>query len=502
MFENILLKKLLNDSEFFCKVYPILKAKYFKEIGTSKIFELMSKYFGEYHNAPNETVIASMIKDTQNLETRKEIAKSLMAIHKDTEIAQDSKFMVDETIKFVKDAIYLEALTIGSEGLMKKSDTLKLKAQSLFDEMTKVSIDDDLGLSFKDIDYMINYYQTRNVGLLTEHKDLNKRLGTGFLPGTLSIILAGQSVGKSLLMCDLISGMILKGKNVLLVSLEMAQPEMMRRIHANTMNINVNAFSDISKTDDELKQIERPTITKDEILNAYNLVSKNAGEFWVKEYPSGSFSALMLEDLVQRFKTRLNITFDCIFVDYLGIMKSDRVSPSVGLYSYIKSIGEELRASAVRLKVPVISASQLNRGATNKTEADNSAIADSLGTAMTADFMLFLLQNEEMKKNSEIVCKVTKNRFNGRTDTWEMSIDYPHMRFNDMLEQSSGEAVFKQAENEKKGLDKDFGIVTVSKHEKAKTFAETEVKNIHSEAAKVISKKSDDDDILKQLDLL
>lgn len=490
-FECILLKKLLTSSEFFSRVYPIIKPKYFKDYGLEQVFKLASQYYTQYHEAPTEMTVATLIKDTVNLEVRQEIAKSLSTIHHEVTDVPETNFMIDETIKFVKDSIYYEALTIGAEGLSQKSDELKTKAQQLFDEMSKVTIDDNIGLAFSDIETMIQYYQERNIGILSQHSSLNKRLGTGFLPGTLSVIMAAQSVGKSLMMCDLISGMLLKGKNVLLVSLEMSDKEMMKRIHANVLGIDVNTFTDISKTDTEIQNLTRKATTKEEIVSAYNRVKDSVGKFYVKDYGAGTFSALMLENLVDKFRSQKDVVFDCIFVDYLGIMKSNLVSPNVGLYSYIKSIGEELRATAKKLQVPIISASQLNRTAINKTEnVDNSAIADSIGTAATIDFGLMLLQNEDLKAQSEIVCKVTKNRFNGMTDSWIMGIDYPHMRFTELLEPGDPNTPFQTQNNVVSGLNKDFGIITPEKQSKAEQFAESEVRKVNAEVAETLKNDS------------
>jgi len=368
---------------------------------------------------------------------------------------------------------------------------------------------------------MIEYYSERMSGIKTQHTELNKRLGPGFLPGTLSVILAASGVGKSLLMTDLISGMIKKNKNILLVSLEMADKEIMKRVHANAMDLPINALLDLSKSAGELQKIQngdgntpgRSTITKEMVISAYNNMKMqgNVGKLFVKDYPSGSFSPLMLEQLVQSFKIERGITFDVIFVDYIGIMKSDLLSPSAGLYSYIKSIAEEVRATAKKLNLPIISASQLNRSATNNiSEADNSNVSDSMGTVMTADFMLFLLQNEEMKEKKEIVCKITKNRFAGRTDTWMMSIDYEHMRFNDMLVQNAGEDIrtidITTASFGSSGpkIDDDFGIITAKKQERAEVFAAKEVKDIIREDYEKIqqSDQPKKDPFVNDLDLL
>ncbi len=51
-FEQILLKKLTHNGEFFSKVMPILKKKYFNDIGNQELFGLVKEYYAEYHNVP------------------------------------------------------------------------------------------------------------------------------------------------------------------------------------------------------------------------------------------------------------------------------------------------------------------------------------------------------------------------------------------------------------------------------------------------------------------
>lgn len=484
-FEILLLKQLITSEHFFSKIIHLLKGKYFKNITNKKIFDLIKKYYDDYHNIPNLPEIIAQVKDVSNAELRKEIAKQLKEIN----IAQASKdddFMCDETVKFIKDSLYFEALLLGSEGLQKKNDDLKLKAQDLLDERSKITIDEDLGIEFDDVDKMIQYFSERNIGILTQHKELNKRLGTGFLPGTLSVICAAQGVGKSLLMCDLISGMIQKNKNVLLVSLEMSKEEMMKRIYANVFNININEFSDLSKTEGELQTLERNIITKENITNAYQnyKIQGSNGRLFIKDYPTGTLTANMLNALVKKYKEQYNIKFDVIFVDYLGIAKSNKVNPNMGTYSYIKSIGEEFRAQAKELNLAIISASQLNRIATNKTsDVDNSNIADSIGIAQIADWICMILQNEQMKQESQAVIKITKNRFNGRTDTFMMDIDYPKMRFNDCITENGSS--FKD----------------IQQKQNAENYAKETIRNIHKDAVQKMNDihKNEIEDIFKDL---
>ena len=429
--EAVLLKGLLTDGSFFGKIIHVLQRKYFTEIGSQILFDLTKKHYLEYKKIPNLTEIAGYLQEVPNIEARKAAVDTIKFIHA-LDSVNNTDYLLDTAVTFIKNAIFTEALIMGSDALSEKNEEKIQKSKALMEEMSKVSISNDLGLDFDDIESMIEYYQNELAGILTQHTEFNKRLGTGFLPGTLSIIMAAAGIGKSLLMTDLISGHIKEGKNVLLVSMEMKDREIMKRVHANALDLNISRLTNFEKHNG---------YSPDEIREAKNKIKSN-GKFYVKDYPAGSFSPLMLDNLLDEFEVEKNIKFDIIYLDYLGIMKSDLLSPSAGLYSYVKSIVEETRAIASKREIPIVSASQLNRSATGSSldikNVGNDSISDSLGSAMTADFIVFLLQNEEMKKEKLMTCKVTKNRFNGRTDTWNMNIDYSHMRFHDAVVQDGG----------------------------------------------------------------
>lgn len=415
-FEQTLLSALMRDTQTFSKVLGILKPKFFTN-ERRQIFDLIKDHYRNFSNPPNIPDVEISIKNIQNQDTRNKIFQELQAL-KTLELPGVDK-LCDEALKFAKDALYLEALEIGSEGLLTKDDDLKKKAEKILDERAKLNIDSDLGIEFSDTSEIIDYYDQKTDGLLTQHFSLNTRLGSGFLPGTLNVILAPSGIGKSLLMTDLISGWVKQGKNCLLVSLEMSDKEVMKRVHANALEIPI---ADLSPGNfDRARFVQKLNKAK----------QSGCGSFWVKDFPAGSFSALQLESLVESYKNEKNVVFDVVLVDYLGIAKSDLLSPSAGLYNYVKSIAEEFRAVAKKLQIPLISASQLNRSAVNNLESSNDSVSDSLGTVMTADFLLFLLQTDEMKQNGEIIAKITKNRYTGKTETFPLNVNYELMRFED-----------------------------------------------------------------------
>lgn len=425
-FEEVLLKNLTVNHRFLGLVSSILEPKSFSNIANKEIYRIIKEYYSEYSKAPNIPEIVASARNIPNSELKTLIGDQLKIIVP-MEVITNEEFLSKETIAFIKNSILTEALIIGSDGISKNSEELKMKSFALFEEAQKVRIDTDLGLSFNDIDSRIEYYQQKLLGLLTGHKDLDKRLGAGFLPKTLSVFAAPPGVGKSLLLCDVGTSFLLQGKNVLLITLEMSDFETSKRIDANALDLPIN----------DLRVLD-PSVIK----AAYERVkSAGIGELYTKEYAPGVFSSLMLKGLLDSYRIEKGIEFDVILIDYLGLMKSDRVSPNIGSYGYLKSITEEIRAVSVMEGLPIISPAQLNRSAIGMEDADNSSMAESAGILQTADVILLLLQTTEMKERNEMIFKVTKNRYTGITDSWVQGIDYTRMRFIDLVISSGAGSV-------------------------------------------------------------
>lgn len=411
-FEYVILKNILTNKSYFNKVKSILKPEIFDSYANTKIYKIIDDFYEKYKDVPNIQEIALQIKDIPEKELRNQIAEALNEIKNSENINKD--FLDDETIKFVKNQMFTRALMLGAEFIDKKDENAKLKAKELIDESQLISIHNDLGTIYDNIEERIDYYQNPQKGIkFLRYKTLNDCIGEGFLKGTLNLFLSAAGVGKSLLTSTSIADFLLQQKNILLVSLEMSNLEFLKRIDADLLDLPIN----------DLKNIDANVIRQ-------KFKELKVGKLFVQNYPAGSFSANDLASLIEMYKLN-GINFDIIFIDYLGLMKSTRVSPNVGLYSYIKSIGEEVRAKAVEYQVTIFSASQLNRSSINSTDSNNEAISDSMGTAMTADFMMFLLQNEEMKSRSVIKFKITKNRYSGKTISFDMNIDYQKMRIEE-----------------------------------------------------------------------
>ena len=416
-FEDVLIKNMLSNKRFLGISCGFVRDEFFGNIANKELFKIIKNYYSEYSALPNLAEIVTDIKNIANSELKSLIAKQLKIVN-DQEVISNEDFLIKQTVSFAKNSQITAALMIGAEGISKNSEELKMKAYSMMEDAQKIKADTDLGLSFDDIDERIEYYKQSLIGILSGHKDLDKRLGAGFLQKTLSILAAPPGIGKSLLLCDLASSFIKQKKNVLFVTLEMSDFETIKRIDANILDLPINEFRSLDSSS---------------IKEAYNNVKDSIGKLYTKEYAPGHFSPLMLKSLLDSYRIELGIEFEAVLIDYIGLMKSDRLSPSVGSYAYLKSITEEVRAIAVERSIVIISPAQLNRAAIGNSEAGNESMAESAGILQTADFILLLLQYEKMKEEKRFTFKVTKNRFTGITDSWDCGIDYEKMRFEDLL---------------------------------------------------------------------
>ena len=224
-FEHVILKNMMHDKVYFGKVAPILTHKYFKKPGNQVICKLIKDYYAEYGSTPGLIELITKAQGVAGAEIRKTISEEIKLIST-LELPKDNKFIMDSTVKFIRDAVFFDAIMKGSDAVTNQSDDDMIKAYELMENAFRVNIDTDLGLDYDDIESRIDYYQTALFGLLPEgFIELNKRLGPGFLPGTLSVILSASGIGKSLFCTALISAFVKADKNVLLVSMEMSAHE-------------------------------------------------------------------------------------------------------------------------------------------------------------------------------------------------------------------------------------------------------------------------------------
>jgi replicative DNA helicase len=252
------------------------------------------------------------------------------------------------------------------------------------------------------------------------------KITKGGLPNkTLNIALAGTGVGKSLFMCHVGAAALTQGKNVLYITMEMAEERIAERIDANLMNIPI----------DQLEKMDKSSFDN----KIANIAKKTIGKLIVKEYPTGSAHTGHFRALLKELKLKKNFEPDIIFIDYLNICASARMkglSGSVNTYSLIKSIAEEIRGLAVEFDVPIVSATQTTRSGYSNTDVGLEDTSESFGLPATADLMFALISNEELEGLGQIMVKQLKNRYNDPTSfkRFVVGVDRARMKLYDVEE--------------------------------------------------------------------
>ena len=272
---------------------------------------------------------------------------------------------------------------------------------SLLSDALSVSFDPNVGHDYlEQFEDRYEYYHRVQEKLPFDLDFFNRITKNGVPKKTLNVVMAGVGVGKSLCMCHFAASYLNQGKNVLYITLELAEEEVSKRIDANLLNIT---FEDLMNLPKDLykKRID-------------NLKAKTTGKLIVKEYPTSSASAAHFRSLLNELHLKKNFVPDAIMVDYLNICASSRIKPGNGVnsYTYIKAIAEELRGLAVEYNVPVWSATQLTRSGYGSSDPDMTDTSESFGLPATADFFVALITNETMEQLKQVQVKQLKNRYN------------------------------------------------------------------------------------------
>jgi replicative DNA helicase len=316
---------------------------------------------------------------------------------------------------------------------------------SILSDALAVSFDNNVGHDYID-DYQDRYayYHRVESKIAFDLEYFNKITAGGVSNKTLNIALAGTGVGKSLFMCHFAASVLVAGKNVLYITLEMAEEKIAERIDANLLNTNIREISEL------------PKATFFKKINA--LSSRTNGKLIVKEYPTASAHVGHFRSLLNELALKKSFRPDIIFIDYLNICASSRYRSAVNVnsYSYIKAIAEELRGLAVEFDLPIVSATQTTRSGFTSSDPNLTDTSESFGLPATADLMFALISSDELEKLGQIMVKQLKNRYNDPTinKRFVVGIDRAKMRLYD-CEQSAQDDILDKGDDEEYNSDDD-----------------------------------------------
>ena len=444
--ERTILSNLLHNEDYLRKVIPFIKADYFEEKKERIIYEEISDFISKYDKRASQEILSIEVKNRSDLnETEYREVQQVIDGCVEEEINQE--WLSDATEKWCKDrAIYLalmESIGIADGGDEKKN---RDSIPSILQEALAVCFDNNIGHDYlEDYEQRYDFYHKKEDKIPFDLEYLNKITKGGLPPKTLNVALAGTGVGKSLFMCHVASSVLLQGRNVLYITMEMAEEKIAERIDANLLNVNIQDITDLPKQMFESK--------------VGSLSKKTQGTLIIKEYPTASAHSGHFRALLNELALKRSFRPDIIFIDYLNICASSRYSKlgSVNSYSYIKSIAEELRGLAVEANVPIISATQTTRSGYASSDVDLTDTSESFGLPATADLMFALISTEELEGLGQIMVKQLKNRYNDLAvnKRFVVGIDRAKMRLYD-CEQSAQEDILDKGDDTEYNEEKSF----------------------------------------------
>jgi replicative DNA helicase len=402
--EKKILKHILNDDGYVRKTLPFIKPEYFTEASEKIVFEHAFDYYTKYNALPTIEALIIEIDNKEHIteDQYKKVLSLITEINSEEYTSEDTDWLVDQTEKFCQDkAIYnaiMQSITILDEHETSKLD--KGAIPGILSDALGVSFDNHVGHDFiEDAESRYEFYHRVEERIPFDLDYLNRITKNGLPKKTLNIILAGTGVGKSLFMCHCAAANLTIGKNVLYITLEMAEERIAERIDANLLNVDVDKLVSLPK-DSYLKKIAR-------------MKEKSLGRLIIKEYPTAAANATHFKHLLSELKLKRKFVPDIIYIDYLNICSSARVKSgnNVNSYTLVKSIAEELRGLAVEFNVPIMSATQTTRGGYDNSDVGITDTSESFGLPATADFMIALISTEELAEMNQIMVKQLKNRY-------------------------------------------------------------------------------------------
>ena len=436
--ETTILRNLIYDEEFSRKVIPFIQLDYFEQRIERVIFEEISKFIVKYGSSITTEALAIQLEDRDDL-NETEIKESRDAVSLFTDDKVDNQWLVDTTEKWCRDrAIYLALMESISLADGKDDKKGRDAIPSILSDALAVSFDNHIGHDYlEDYEERYELYHKKEDKIQFDLEFFNKITKGGIPNKTLNIALAGTGVGKSLFMCHVASSVLLQGKNVLYITLEMAEEKIAERIDANLLNVNIQNITDLPKPMFEKK--------------VHKLKKKTQGELIIKEYPTASAHSGHFKALLNELSLKKSFKPDIIFIDYLNICASSRyrANSNVNSYSYIKAIAEELRGLAVEANLPIVSATQTTRSGYGSSDVDLTDTSESFGLPATADLMFALISTEELEGLNQIMVKQLKNRYNDPTiyKRFVIGIDRAKMRLYD-CEQKAQEDIIDNGQEE------------------------------------------------------
>lgn len=421
--EKRILSSLIHDEEFCRKVAPFINPEYFHDRVENIITKEILGFFAEYNKPPTQEIISIQLNGRKDM-SQDEAVNTIKYVEELSSEPVNADWMLENTEKFCQDKAVYNAI-VNSIKIIEGRDKVHTQEAipGILSDALAISFDKNVGHDYlDDAAERFDFYHRKEDKVAFDLDLMNKITAGGLSRKSLNVVLAGTGAGKTLFMCHMAASTLMQGRNVLYITMEMAEERIAERVDANLFGLDM----------DELKVIDKKTF--DTRLNKVQL--KTRGKFIIKEYPTAGAHSGNFRALLEELKVKREFMPDLLIIDYLNICASSRLKmgASVNSYTYIKSIAEELRGLAVEYNVPILTATQVTRSGYNSSDVELTDTSESFGLPATADLMFAIIRTEELDELNQVMIKQLKNRYNDPSyyKRFVLGIDRAKMKLYDL----------------------------------------------------------------------
>jgi len=394
-FQVKIITVLITDRDFLQQSFDMVSPDYFDNDASKWIIKNTLTYYNKYKTIPTMEVFKIEVDKIKN-EVQGVAAKELLKEVYKSSKSNDLEFVKNTFLDFCKNQTLKNAL-------MKSVDLLELgdydDIRNLIDKALKAGVEKDLGHEYM-TELEDRYREEARHTIETPWPHINRLLCGGLGQGDLGMIAGGPGGGKSWALVALGAQAVRLGYTVIHYTLELSEKYVGRRYDACFTEISV---SDIVDAKEDVK----------------DRLSTLRGGLYIREYPAGQATVntihAHLEKCIQQ-----NIEPDLIILDYADLLDS---KASKEKRDKLDDIYTSLRGLATQMKLPIWTASQVNRSGAREDIIQGDRMAESYSKMMITDFAMSLSRNAEDKENGTGRWHIMKNRYGADGMTFNSTLD-------------------------------------------------------------------------------
>jgi hypothetical protein len=363
--QHLLIEYMISSPDIFIIVNDIVKHVYFDPDYRNSV-KFIKKYYETYHSLPTPAMIKGEVN--KEFELVEDITKDAIEYVTDT----FQNFCKYEGMKLA----IMKASTLLQDETSNSSDIMEI-----IKDAYEIGIAKRLGVSFFDEAEEMLQRIIEDEPVSTGWPSLDYAIGGGLMKKSLTIFSASSGVGKSLSLYNLANNLSIMGKSSLIISLELDEDRIYKRLAANVTHINPR----------HIKAQANEAICK------IKMARQSRGDIVLVKLPNGA-CCNEIEAFLKESELKLGRIFDCIMVDYMDIMSPNNKSiPESDISARDKAIAGELREIGVRHDIPIVTAAQQTKDAEEAKTLNHSHLSGGKYKSNICDLMIYAIATDEMK---------------------------------------------------------------------------------------------------------